>query len=355
MKTMKWHIYQTARCNIIENFLIFNEIKYELVNLWDSESEHRNHHIPDKLVSSTDNVLVISIEVLSNLLDLSVSKQNIIDFLNNNNHIFVWTDKDVLDTLNYNKKRLTNLDLLLPKNKLHIFVDAIPSNTNNINQLKNIQIIKITYNQYMSLARAQNACIHKDINAKDFLFTAIKNRSGIHKQILWKEIKTRNALISKGNVLYKTRDNELIVDEDHDILNADLYHNSWLEVVAETHYKDGYFFTEKSTKPITAKTPFLVVSTCGYLKYLKSFGFQTFDSLIDEKYDLEYQVQDRVKLIVDQLEDIIKNGTESFYHASRPILDHNYSLLAEISGKLQHETDMVIQQSIDQIHTTRMI
>jgi hypothetical protein len=75
----------------------------------------------------------------------------------------------------------------------------------------------------------------------------------------------------------------------------------------------------------------------------------TFSSLINESYDQQYRIQDRARLLVDQLEDIIKNGSESFYRASQHILDYNQAKLAEIVGLSQHDLDLCIKNCIDEI------
>jgi hypothetical protein len=349
---MNWYIYQTNRCNFIEDFFVFKKFNYQLINLWDPELDYGHHFIPNDLLSSTNNVLIISVEVLSDLLSWSVSLQQIVNFINNNNHICVWNDLDALGTVNYNKKILIDLDSLIKKDRLHIFIDARLNDNHVLKQLQNINLIEIVHNRFMSPIRIASPGYEKNSSAKDFLLSSIKRKNRPHRQILWREISSRGDLINKGNVSHRTEKNRLLFNNDHfNTYNVDLYLNSWLEVVPETFYKNGYFFTEKICKPISAKTPFLIASSKGYLEYLKSLGFHTFSSLINEKYDQEHRVQDRIKLIVDQLEDIINNGSESFYHASRSILDHNYNLLAEISGKWQNETDLIIQQFINQIES----
>jgi len=347
---MKWCIYQTANCNIIEDFLNFNEIDYQLADLWDEDLDFGHHNIPPDLLLSSNNVLIISIDILIDLLDWPVSRQNVTKFLHNN-YVWVWSDADGFTGANPHKEKLIDLDLLVPKDRLRIFIDAEPSKEHYINRLQNILVIKIKYGRFMKLARINNARLHKESNSKDFLLLTFKKKRRPHRKILWRELNSRN-LINKGNVFYNTSQGKLILnnnESDFKIPVVELYQKSWLEIVPETLYKNGYFFTEKTGKPISTKTPFLAVSTMGYLEYLKSLGFQTFSSLISEKYDQQHKIQDRVTLIVDQLEDIIRNGSESFYRASQSILDHNYNILSEITGKWQHQMDAIIQQSIDQL------
>jgi len=80
-------------------------------------------------------------------------------------------------------------------------------------------------------------------------------------------------------------------------INDSLWH-----IVTETvFYYDKLHLTEKIFKPIAIKQPFMLIAAPGNLAYLKSYGFKTFDCVIDESYD---QIQDpdaRIDAVVDQL------------------------------------------------------
>lgn len=70
------------------------------------------------------------------------------------------------------------------------------------------------------------------------------------------------------------------------------YQQCAFDVVLETLFDDGRVqLTEKALRPIACGQPFVLVSTPGSLKYLHSYGFQTFGHLINEGYD---QIQDPV-------------------------------------------------------------
>ncbi len=70
--------------------------------------------------------------------------------------------------------------------------------------------------------------------------------------------------------------------------NPDLYLNSWISVVTETHAAEephNFFISEKTWKPIYAMHPFMVLGHKGTLSRLHEMGYKTFDGLIDESYD----------------------------------------------------------------------
>jgi len=76
------------------------------------------------------------------------------------------------------------------------------------------------------------------------------------------------------------------------------------------------------------------------LQHLKNLGFRTFNSLIDESYDNQHRIEDRVKSIIILLEDIIKNGSKDFYLQSKEILDYNFKHLSYIAGSHRYQNDL---------------
>jgi hypothetical protein len=209
--------------------------------------------------------------------------------------------------------------------------------------------------QFSKFPRIVNAVTQKHNASKDYMLTMVRLRNRPHRKILWKELTSRSELLEQGHAVFNRKSDSRLGAQPHQhkwgpgFPSMDLYLDSWLEVVPETMWKDGYYITEKTIKPIATRTPFLLLSTARTLDYLKSLGFMTFSSLINESYDQQYRIQDRARLLVDQLEDIIKNGSESFYRASQHILDYNQAKLAEIVGLSQHDLDICIKNCIDEI------
>jgi hypothetical protein len=231
-------------------------------------------------------------------------------------------------------------------------LDAEPTVQYWSNQLKNIKLISMSQNFFMApKPRIQARACVKLNPTHDYLLTTFKKPDRPHREILWNELNSRPGLIDRGIVSYRERN--LIDDQWKGLTSCehnwndghasmDLYLDCFLEIVPETCYQDFYYFTEKTYKPIVTKTPFLMVSTAGYLQYLRGLGFKTFSSLIDEKYDQHSHIHNRVKHMVDVLEDIVQNGADDFYRASQDILEHNFSRLCEISGRWNYEFDSIM-------------
>jgi hypothetical protein len=83
------------------------------------------------------------------------------------------------------------------------------------------------------------------------------------------------------------------------------YQSCAVEVVLETLFDDTrIYLTEKILRPIACGQPFILVSTPGSLEYLRNYGFQTFDGLIDENYDFIKNPTDRLQAVVDIMKNI---------------------------------------------------
>jgi hypothetical protein len=86
--------------------------------------------------------------------------------------------------------------------------------------------------------------------------------------------------------------------------------------------------TEKTFKAIALEMPFVLVATAGSLKYLREYGFKTFDGIIDESYDLETDDVVRIEKVVKLLKDLDKLSVEQrqqIHQDCLPIVEHNFN------------------------------
>jgi hypothetical protein len=83
------------------------------------------------------------------------------------------------------------------------------------------------------------------------------------------------------------------------------YQQCWFDVVLETLFDDSRLhLTEKILRPIACGKPFLLCATPGSLEYLRSYGFKTFDGIIDESYDIETDPVKRLQKIINCMKSI---------------------------------------------------
>ncbi len=89
------------------------------------------------------------------------------------------------------------------------------------------------------------------------------------------------------------------------------YQRCGIEIVLETLYDDDrQHLTEKSLRPIACGHPFIIVGTPGSLKYLHSYGFQTFGQFIDESYDQIVDPVQRLTAIINLMSTLAAMPTD---------------------------------------------
>jgi len=101
----------------------------------------------------------------------------------------------------------------------------------------------------------------------------------------------------------------------------------WNIVTETVFYYDKLHLTEKIFKPIVSKQPFMLLAAPGNLAYLKNYGFKTFDSVIDESYDLIQDNDLRLEAVVKQLSwycSLSDSEKTDVMRAVEPIVLHNF-------------------------------
>jgi hypothetical protein len=91
-------------------------------------------------------------------------------------------------------------------------------------------------------------------------------------------------------------------DSPQHIFNHNIYKNSLVTVVTETHFIErDVFLTEKIFKPIAAGHPFLLMGTWRFLEILRKFGYRTDFDMFDDSYDNIVNNTDRFNAVNTQL------------------------------------------------------
>jgi hypothetical protein len=161
----------------------------------------------------------------------------------------------------------------------------------------------------------------------------------------------------KNNMLWScTELNRLMPDDifhqdqinGHRYCNYDWYNETQSSLVVETMQYSPIFITEKSFKPIAYYHPYQIIGTPGVLKELKLFGFETYDNLFDETYDTVDSFEQRLAIIVDNLQriELIKDY-DSLTWAK---LKHNRNRFFDTELVKQHMVTEIINPLIDYVH-----
>lgn len=121
---------------------------------------------------------------------------------------------------------------------------------------------------------------------------------------------------------------------------TNFYQDILIDVVVESHVMgDTFFPTEKTTRPMWLKKPFIIFGSKNYLDYLHQMGFRTFADFWDESYD-GFEGPDRFNRIIKLLDYLASKSIdelEKMYLDMTYTLDYNYNLLKEQSYSNQLE------------------
>jgi hypothetical protein len=109
------------------------------------------------------------------------------------------------------------------------------------------------------------------------------------------------------------------------------------QIVIENVKKD-FWFTEKTANCLATGKPFVLVSGEGSLARLRDMGFQTFDSVIDESYDLAKHPYDRIKRLISSLQVLYNSSSR------QQQMDSLYQLASK-NCKLYNEYIQTVKKS----------
>ena len=105
--------------------------------------------------------------------------------------------------------------------------------------------------------------------------------------------------------------------------------DSLIYVPTETvYFGQRTHITEKTFKAIALEMPFVLVASAGSLEYLREYGFQTFDGILDESYDTEIDDMRRVERVTQLLKDLDNLSVrerQQIHRACLPRVQHNYN------------------------------
>lgn len=118
---------------------------------------------------------------------------------------------------------------------------------------------------------------------------------------------------------------------DHHVINTNLYTQSECSIVLETHFdvdqSRGAFITEKTFKPIKYGQPFVIAGGPGSLQALRDMGYRVFDDVIDNHYDTILDNTQRYFALRDVIKNIVNNN--DFYRLCHNDVLHNQQVFAE--------------------------
>ena len=228
----------------------------------------------------------------------------------------------------------------------------------------NKQVIKdytydyITFNRLVSNDRSYR-CYFVSKLAEELLLEHGQVSFGLAtEQATWQEeivdVNTKLSTKAINHIKLHLPSTPLIIDNERVLgsASADIprcTNDSLWHIVTETvFYYDKLHLTEKIFKPIVMKQPFMLLGAVGNLAYLKSYGFKTFDSIIDESYDTIQDNDLRTEAVVAQIAwycALTAEEKRTVIEAIAPIVEYNFH---HFYGEFKH---IITRELLDNCRT----
>ena len=226
-----------------------------------------------------------------------------------------------------------------------------------VEQLKDLNLVKRQDCEYMDLIKYIHNQKIKDLKlerSNKFLLTTVLYKNRVHRTFLVNELTRLDMLTHHIGKIHPCTDTlthdsntEKYINwvgdtstvncfEDGNI-SWDLYDTASFEIAPETLHTYASYITEKTLKPIVAKMPFLILSNREYYTYLRSIGFKTFDSLIDESFACIEDTQLRSEGVAAAAKYIIDNDALKFHEASKEICEYNFNHWLYLKSKADYD------------------
>ena len=115
------------------------------------------------------------------------------------------------------------------------------------------------------------------------------------------------------------------------VLPVAIFKKTWFSLTTESRENHLRYFSEKTAKPLLGRRLFILFAAPGMLADLKTLGFQTFDSIVDESYDGILDDETRWQRAFDQAIWLSQQDPVKIYKKIKPVLDHNHEHFLSIN------------------------
>jgi hypothetical protein len=149
---------------------------------------------------------------------------------------------------------------------------------------------------------------------------------------------------------YRADDMDHVQHNNHELQIAEHYNNSYFQIVLETHFdadnSGGTFLTEKTFKPIKNAQPFVLFAPAHSLDQLRSLGYKTFDSVIDNSYDTVVDNNIRWQQVLKLIAHLSTQDLHQLYAQCQDDLLHNQEIfLSSKASRLNRVLKRIYEHS----------
>lgn len=116
---------------------------------------------------------------------------------------------------------------------------------------------------------------------------------------------------------------------DHSITDQRYHSDAYANIVMESQFdvdgSNGVFLTEKTFKPIKHGQMFFIAGAAGSLQTLRNMGYEVFDNILDNSYDLETNATRRWQSLTESIAKA-RPKLAQLHQQAVPMLMHNQQL-----------------------------
>lgn len=213
---------------------------------------------------------------------------------------------------------------------------------------------RFQYQNYVPVRKNSKLFFMPIKRSKPFRSQIITRLDEFLDQSIWSYVEQWN----NGRHL-KTRDNNPVSSISWDRqFESDWYDDTYFTIAVETYINQSkiedeivglrsdqsgpceLFVTEKTFKPIAHQHPFLVCGMKGTLTFIKEIGFETYDHIFNESYDMLDFFEDRLEAIFNNIKHFSKE--KYFDPLTEQKIRHNYNLFYDRTKVLDGlNTDLI--------------
>lgn len=131
----------------------------------------------------------------------------------------------------------------------------------------------------------------------------------------------------------------------------EIYNRTYFSLLVETLGTGSTFLAaEKVGKCLFGRRLFVHFGAAYFLHYLRSLGFETFDSVLDERYDtMAKDDVRRWRMAFEQVLWLSEQNHQQLLQKVKPTLDHNHDRLHRLNRAKQQEIYRTIEHYINEI------
>jgi hypothetical protein len=236
--------------------------------------------------------------------------------------------QDSFSVFNGNQLQILN-NLLMKSERNNLFV----SRNGRFNEFRGYTIYKLFKHNLIDKGivpisfYGDNQTIHRDFN--DIVYF----KQFMDKQY-WDMIASKFP-IKIDNFFLGWYENES-ADVSGELHHNDIFSNAYIDLVTENiNYSPKIFeyntLTEKSLKPFLFYQLPLFVTYSNNLKCLRNMGFDLFDDILDNSYDLIEDPKERIDCIISNLDKLKNEDLKSYFEKNKLRFIHNRNLIFKLA------------------------